>query len=305
MSGHGRTERRDADEIVWSARLGAHLQAFRLQAGLRRVDLAGQLAVSEETVRLWEHGFVQPSAERLARLIALMSLETATWSTQREPQVELPPLARRLRAERHARGLTQAAVVQLLAVPQATYAAWETGRTNPGVDWFARLAEFLGIAEDEIAALCASPFVVDYAGWPPFGQLVGARRQELRLSRAALAEALRVSQSTVVSWELGYRVPGPRQLGQMAELLSVGMASLVAALPRRRATTVLGELILARQRALGLRSGDVARLVGTTEATVSRWVRGHSRPVPKNLERLAEVLDVPYARVIEAAGQAA
>jgi transcriptional regulator with XRE-family HTH domain len=298
-------QRADTEEIVWSARLGAHLEASRIHAGLRRMDLAGQLGVSEETIRLWEKGAVQPSAERLARLIALMSLETAQWPPQPEPRMELPPLARRLRDERHARGLTQAAVVLLLDVPQATYAGWETGRSTPGVLFFPSLAEFLGITESDIATLCASPFVVDYASWPPFGQFVGARRQELRLSRQALADAVGVSQSTVVSWELGYRVPASKQLTKMAQVLAVDIASLVAALPRRRATTSLGELILARQRELGLRSADIARLTGTTEATVSRWVHGRSRPVPKNLERLAEVLQLPYEHVIQAAGRAA
>jgi transcriptional regulator with XRE-family HTH domain len=304
VSGHSQAGAAEA-EIVWSARLGAHLESSRMHAGLRRVDLASQLGVSEETIRLWEKGSVQPSAERLARLIALMSLETAQWPTKAEPRTELPPLARRLRDERHARGLTQAAVVLLLDVPQATYAGWETGRSTPGVLFFPSLAEFLGIAEVDVATLCASPFVVDHAGWPPFGQFVGARRQELRLSRQALADAVGVSQSTVVSWELGYRAPASKQLTKMAEVLAVDPASLVAALPRRRATTTLGELIQSRQRELGLQSTDLARLTGTTEATISRWVHGRSRPVQKNLERLADVLRLPLNDVIEAAGRAA
>lgn len=295
----------EAEEIVWSPRLGAHLEASRVHAGMRRMDLAAQLGVSEETIRLWEKGAVQPSAERLARLIALVALETSDWPAPADPSPDLPPLARRLRNERDGRGMTQAAVVKLLDVPQATYAGWETGRTTPGGYFFASLAEFLGIAEVDVATLCASPFVVDYAGWPPFGQFVGARRQELRLTRPDLAAALDVSQGTVVSWELGYRVPGSKHLTCLAEALSVDTASLAAALPRRGARTTLGELILARQRELGLRSTDLARLTGTTEATVSRWVHGRSRPVAKNLERLADVLQMPLPVVAEAAGRAA
>jgi transcriptional regulator with XRE-family HTH domain len=82
----------------------------------------------------------------------------------------------------------------------------------------------------------------------------------------------------------------------------VETSSLVAALPRRIASTSLGELILSRQRELGLRSTDLARLTGTTEATISRWVHGRSRPVPSNLRRLAEALHMPYAHVAAAAG---
>ncbi len=292
------------EEIVWSSRLGAHLEASRVQAGMRRIDLAAQLGVSEETIRLWEKGSVQPSVERLARLIALLSLESSQWPTPSSPNHELPPLARRLRNEREARRLTQAAVVASLGVPQATYAGWETGRSTPGSQHFDTLATFLGIAESDVATLCASPFVVDFADWPPFGQFVGARRQELRLSRAALAEALDVSQGTIVSWELGYRVPGSQQLGRLATALAVDTASLAAALPRRGAASSLGELILARQRELGLRSADLARLLGTTEATISRWVHGRNRPVPRNLERLADALRMPHGRLLDALGGA-
>jgi transcriptional regulator with XRE-family HTH domain len=298
--------RSDGEEIAWSARSGAHLEAARKRAGLRRVDLAMQLGMSEETLRLWEKGSVQPSPERLARLIAVLSLETADWPAPTHATPDLPPLARRLRQERESRGITQAEAVLLLEVPQATYAAWETGRTTPGAYHFGPLADFLGIAEQDVATLCSSPFVVDTAGWPAFGQFVGARRQELRLTRAALAEALAVSQGTVVAWELGYRVPGPTLLPRLAQVLSVDTASLVSALPRRGAArSTLGELILARQRELGLRSADLAQLTGATEATVSRWVNGRSRPAIRNLRRLSDVLKVPYENIIEAAGMAA
>jgi transcriptional regulator with XRE-family HTH domain len=249
---------------------------------------------------------VQPSVERLTRLIALISLETSDWPVRDAPGPEqLPPLANRLRDERNGRGITQAEAVAILEVPQATYAGWETGRSTPGAPLFGRLAGFLGIAERDVATLCSSPFVVDTSGWPPFGQFVGARRQELRLGRGELAAAVGVSQHTVVSWELGYRAPGSKQLPRLAEALSVDTASLVAALPRRAVTTTLGELILGRQRELGLRSADVAQLIGTTEATISRWVHGRSRPVPKNLQRLAGALNMPYETIAAAAGQMA
>jgi transcriptional regulator with XRE-family HTH domain len=147
--------------------------------------------------------------------------------------------------------------------------------------------------------------VVDTTGWPPFGQFVGARRQELRLSRGALADTLGVSRGTIGAWELGYRVPGTTQLPRLAAALSVDTASLASALPRRAPVSTLGELILARQRELGLRSADVAHLTGTTEATVSRWVHGRSRPGRRNLRRLSDALKVPYDNVVAAAGRAA
>jgi len=293
--------------ITWTARSGAHLQALRRKSGLRRSGLAAKLGVSDETIRLWEKGSVQPSADHLARLIALMALESDGWSALSEESAatpELPPLARRLRHERDFRGITQAEAVRLLDVPQATYAGWETGRTTPGPQVFAPLASFLGVAERDIATLCTSPFVVDTTGWPPLGQFVGARRQELRLSRAELAERVGVSVRSVVSWELGYRVPGSTQLALLAEAIEVDTASLASALPRRWTDSTLGELISTRRRELGLRAADLAELIGTTEPTVSRWVNGRSRPAAGNLRRLADALQVPHAMVLDAAGPA-
>lgn len=286
--------------LLWSARLGAHLEASRTQAGLRRVDLAQRLGVSEESIRLWERGAVQPSEEHLVRLIPMLSIESSFWQSQEVASAvadEEPELARRLREERAQRSLTQAALAAELGVPQATYAGWETGRTTPSPDHFALLAGLLGLSEARIAAICAAPLAVDYEAWPAFGQLVGARRQELRLTRADLAALLGVSSRAVMSWELGYRRPQPAQITALASALGVPSAELVAALPQRSAPSRLGALILSRQRELGLQSTDVARLVGTTEPTVSRWINGHSRPGARNLERLAEVLNVPRSRV--------
>jgi transcriptional regulator with XRE-family HTH domain len=296
-----------AEEIVWSPRLGSHLEASRLRAGLRRLELAAKLGVSEETIRLWEKGAVQPSAERLATVIAVLSLETASWqgAAEADPTEDLAPLARRLSDERSDRGLTQAAVAHDLGVPQGTYAGWETGRSTPSADVFPKLGSYLGLAETDVADLCGIPFIVDSSSWPPFGQLVGARRQALRLSRAGLADAVGVSESTVVAWELGYRTPGAPHLTSLADALSVDVTNLADALPRRWTASGLGELILRRQHELGLTSVDLARLMGTTEPTVSRWVRGRSRPLQHNLERLAKALGVPYADVLEVAGSPA
>ena len=200
-------------------------------AGGQRRLTSLQLGVSEETIRLWEKGAVQPSADRLARLIAVSRWRHPSGQRRRTP----PRISRRWRSgsgTSAARGLTQAAVVKLLGVPQATYAGWGDGPVDARSQLFGNLAEFLGIAERDVATLCATPFIVDTAGWPPFGQFVGARRQELRLTRAALAEALGVSQGTIVAWELGYRRPA--HLTALADALSVDPASLAAALPEAR-----------------------------------------------------------------------
>jgi len=291
------------DEIIWSSRLGAHLKAFRERAGLRRIDLARQIGVSDETVRLWEKGTVQPSRELLARLIALLSLEVADWSaSDSDPQVpELPVAARRLREERRARGISQATAVWLLDVAQATYASWETGRCSPAEQHHEAIASFLGIGVEEVTAMCEVPFTVDTSTWPPLGQIVGHQRELRQLRRAEVAEQLGVAASTIAAWELGSRVPGADHLRRLAAALDLEPAVLAASVPQREDRTPLGELIVSRRRELGIRSADVARRAGTSETVISRWVNGHHQPVAASLRRLAHALDLPFATVAAAA----
>lgn len=294
------------DEIVWSSRLGAHLTAFRERAGLRRIDLARQIAVSDETVRLWEKGSVQPSRELLARLIALLSLEVADWSVSDGDlqKTELSVAARRLREERRARGMSQAATVRLLDVAQATYASWETGRCVPAEQHHGAIAAFLGIDVEEVRAMCEVPFTVDTSTWPPLGQILGHQRELRQLRRADLAKQLGVATGTIAAWELGSRVPAADHLRRLAAALDLEPAVLAASVPEREDRTPLGELIVARRRELGIRSADVARRAGTSETVISRWVNGHHRPVAASLRRLAHALDLPFATVAAAAHEA-
>jgi transcriptional regulator with XRE-family HTH domain len=291
------------DEIIWSSRLGAHLTAFRQRAGLRRIDLARQIGVSDETVRLWEKGTVRPSRDLLARLIALLSLEVADWSaSDGEPETpELPVVARRLREERQARGMSQATAAPVLDVAQATYASWETGRCSPAEQNHEAIASFLDICVEDVTAMCDVPFTVDTSTWPPLGQIVGQRREVRQLRRADLAEQLGVATSTIAAWELGSRVPAVDHLRHLAAALELEPAVLAASLPQRDDRTPLGELIVARRRELGIRSADVARRAGTSETVMSRWVNGHNRPAAASLRRLAHALDLPFATVAAAA----
>jgi transcriptional regulator with XRE-family HTH domain len=292
--------------VSWSPRLGAHVATARTRAGMRRATLAADLGVSEETVRLWERGAVRPSTDHLTRLIVVLALDAAQWTTSDNSGPDLPALARRLRHERGERLITQAEASRELDVPQPTYAGWETGRATPSAPFLPSIAAFLGASLTEVATLCASHFVVETTGWPPFGQLVGGARQELRLARSALADEMGISVNTVVSWELGYRVPRPQQLRRLAEVLKLDVESMLEALPRRGSSpTALGHLIVSRQQQLGLRLADVADRAGTTEATVSRWVHGRNRPAATSLQRLADAIEVPFADVAQAAGYAA
>lgn len=100
------SEDRRATGVVWSPRLGQRLEASRVLAGLRRLDLANRLGVREGSVLLWERGAAQPSEEHLARLTLMLAIETSAWSVRSGPGGdEAPARARGLQDERSARSL--------------------------------------------------------------------------------------------------------------------------------------------------------------------------------------------------------
>ncbi len=55
----------------------------------------------------------------------------------------------------------------------------------------------------------------------------------------------------------------------------------------------LGQTIARRLRDLYLSQADLARLVGVSQQTVSKWVKGEARPRPERLADLADAVDVP------------
>jgi transcriptional regulator with XRE-family HTH domain len=54
-----------------------------------------------------------------------------------------------------------------------------------------------------------------------------ARRAELGMSQAGLADQLGVAQQTISRWEGGGSSPGPRQIVALAEVLSLNLSALL------------------------------------------------------------------------------
>lgn len=287
----------------WGPRFGAQLERARGRALLSRTQLAQRVGVAEETVRRWEHGNSAPSADRLARLIAVLAIDGAAFSAPDRVSEEMPPLARLLRAERLSRGATQASAAGALDVAPATYAGWESGRSSPGPAYAASLADYLGVSESHVRELTSTPFTVDFRQWPPLGQLLGERRQALRLTREELGRLVGVAPATVVAWELGYRRPRPQQLRSLAFAIHVAVVELEQTIPRSTAQLpALGQAIRHHQARLGLSLRDVADRTGVDAATLSRWIHGVNKPAVSSLSRLAEALNVPPSYLLEMSG---
>jgi transcriptional regulator with XRE-family HTH domain len=60
----------------------------------------------------------------------------------------------------------------------------------------------------------------------------------------------------------------------------------------------LGERLRQAREARGLTRGEVAEQLDISERTLARWERGDFEPSLSTLSRLAELYDVPQARLI-------
>lgn len=56
---------------------GARLQRFRTDAGLNQADVAKRMGVSAPSVSSWETGRARPKLDRMAKLAAILGVETA------------------------------------------------------------------------------------------------------------------------------------------------------------------------------------------------------------------------------------
>jgi transcriptional regulator with XRE-family HTH domain len=300
---------RDVVPRAWGPRLGQRLEAARKRAGLNRAQLAARLAVTEESIRRWERGGARPSPESLVRLLAVLALDGAEFTTLGDEDApaagaadDRPEIARRLRDERSARGISQAEAGKQLGVAQATYAGWEIGRAVPDSRFLRVIADFLDLTVAETSQLVSVPVRVDVTHLSAFGRLLGQRREELQLTREDLAERVGVMPRTVRAWELGEKTPRDHDLVGLAGALDVAVDALAAALPRRDpALTPLGRLIRTQQRRLGLSREDLAGRAGLDVTTISRWVHGRHEPEPAKLEQLAGALEVDVDTVLDAA----
>jgi transcriptional regulator with XRE-family HTH domain len=98
-------------------------------------------------------------------------------------------LGEHLRKVRLDRGLLQKDVARELSVKKGTVAAWEVNRNPVAVQLIPRVLAFLGYDPR--------------AEGRSMGEKIRARREELGLSRRALALKIGVSRSTVRAWERG------------------------------------------------------------------------------------------------------
>lgn len=127
--------RKPEAEALEGDTLGGKLKRRRVQLGLRQIDAARRMGVSQRCVINWELGLKAPMVAQYPAIIAFLGYEP--WP---EPQT----LAEKLRAERRRRGLRICRAAKLAGVDEGTFGGWEergaVGRMRSKAEAFLRKA---------------------------------------------------------------------------------------------------------------------------------------------------------------------
>ena len=114
--------------------LGEHVKRRCLELGLRQVDVASRLGVSEWTILNWERGKTVPAVGLTPRIIEFLGYD---------PHLIPETLGQRLVAAGRVLGLSRKRLAKLLGIDEGTVRRWEGDRCKPGSGLRPRIAAFL------------------------------------------------------------------------------------------------------------------------------------------------------------------
>ena len=129
--------RAEKPELLLGHSVGARLKRRRLELGLKQVEVAERLRVSEFTVLGWEVRGREPGDRHYPAIIAFLG---------NEPWPEPQTLGERLRAERLRRGLSKREAARIIGTDEECVRMWETGAWKPTSRTIPKLSGFLGLA---------------------------------------------------------------------------------------------------------------------------------------------------------------
>jgi transcriptional regulator with XRE-family HTH domain len=206
---------------------------------------------------------------------------------------EVRTLGDRLRRWRLDLGLTQRILAARWGVRSETIAAWELGRTEPGIRHLAKIVALLGGDPVDHPATLS-------------GRLLAIRRR-LGLTQTELAARIGQDEKQICRWERGPRTPHPAIAGRIDQALG----QLEGRLPQAESKPAsyfdltrwrrkpppgeaakpktFGERLRAQRLGLGLSATFVAAMTGTSRGMLYRIERGRRR-VPAILERKLQTL---------------
>jgi transcriptional regulator with XRE-family HTH domain len=101
--------------------LAAHLRRARRERGLKQIEVAEIMSVSETSIVDWEAS-KQPHVRMYPAIIAFLGYE---------PWPEPASIGEHLKAERHRRGWSIKRTAAILQIDEGTFAGWERQTRNP------------------------------------------------------------------------------------------------------------------------------------------------------------------------------
>lgn len=223
--------------------------------------------------------------------LALAAAASATEIDSAKRHQRHHPTVTSIRDLRHARPESLGQIAADLGVHPNTLARWERGLRIPGPESVNRLADYYGVARQEIVDFFDAHRTP--AGPPDTLRATGLRR--VRTSRAlsvrVLAQKLDVPTHTIYNWERGAaRMPSTllpvlaRAIGTDPDVLRRLLAQpAVAAVPAPPHPTQLERW---RRRA-ELTKTAAARLIGCNRQTLGKWESGASSPSLKAIRAIA------------------
>ena len=267
------------EEDVESSRVTKRtLTSIRKKFGLAQDELAELLDVAPGTVSQWERGETKPRDRSKARIITLreMGKEKVDRILGRE-DAEHEWDGNRLRQIREQQGFTQAEMADVLDVSPNTVSGWESGRIQPTGKNRQKIRELEekspgGVAKQEFDGTELREF-----------------REQSDLSRADVADLLDVSYASVQNWESGDTNPQGENLRKIRKLLDKSPEEMKRQRKETAGREFDGERLTEMKQQFDIRQGELAELLGVTNATVWSWETGRTTPSEKNIERIEKI----------------
>lgn len=125
-----------------------------------------------------------------------------------------------------------------------------------------------------------------------FSEKLRSLREAYKLSQTQLAKKVGVSQSSIGYWERGEKVPSADSVYKIANFFKVDISELLQPdEPDTCSTTLLCDNIKRLRKQKGLSIGELSKLTGIPEITLSHYESGLMTPKGNNIVRLGSVLD--------------
>ena len=255
-----------AYETENTSEVGQRLRDHRHAWGLTQIELEEKLNIPKGTISRFERGSTPP----------ISMLETIYSFLAEDPpdppftDAQLAELDRRLRDHRHAWGLTQAELGEILGVSAYILGRCENGYIPPRQVW-ERLAEFLAKAPPKKRGTKAKEF----------GRRLRDKRLRYGMNRTEAAMLFHVDISVWRRWENGQNYPREDKLAELLEWLDAALAR------------TLGQRIREKRIRLGMTQKELAKLLGVKKLTVRLWENNQVFPSSANLQRVMGWLHAP------------